>query len=179
VFYRFQKPGDERFPVMLELFCRAPDGIKLAEGSHLTPIPIDEAVASLSAILLDDAYYEFVLAGRKEVDGLPWVGEDRLIPLKASAWLDLSERQAKGEHVDTKNIRKHANDVMRLSQLLAPEIRIPVAARIAEDLNRFLDGIEADRSIDPKSIKLNNTVAEIAGRIAQAYELRRAGKWRP
>lgn len=96
---------------MLELFCRAPHGIKLAEGSHLTPIPIDEAVASLSAILLDDAYYEFILAGRKEVDGLPWVGEDRLIPLKASAWLDLGERQAKGEHVDTKNIRKHANDV--------------------------------------------------------------------
>ena len=178
VFYRFQKPGNERFPVMLELFCRAPDGIKIAEGSHLTPIPIDEAVASLSAILLDDAYYEFILAGRKEVDGLPWVGEDRLIPLKASAWLDLSERQAKGEHVDTRNIRKHVNDVMRLSQLLAPEIRIPVAARIAEDLKRFLDGIEADRSIDPKSIKLNNTVAEIVERIARAYELKRGGKLR-
>ena len=84
---------------MLELFCRAPEGINLAEGSHLTPIPIDEAAASLSAILLDDAYYEFILAGRKEVDGLPWVGEDRLIPLKASAWLDLGERQAKGEPV--------------------------------------------------------------------------------
>lgn len=178
VFYRFQKPGNERFPVMLELFCRAPDGIKIAEGSHLTPIPIDEAVASLSAILLDDAYYEFILAGRKEVHGLPWVGEDRLIPLKASAWLDLSERQAKGEHVDTRNIRKHVNDVMRLSQLLAPEIRIPVAARIAEDLKRFLDGIEADRSIDPKSIKLNNTVAEIVERIARAYELKRGGKLR-
>jgi hypothetical protein len=75
----------------------------------------------LSAILLDDAYYEFILAGRREVDGLPWVGEDRLIPLKASAWLDLGERQAKGEPIDTKNIRKHANDVLRLSQLLAPD----------------------------------------------------------
>jgi hypothetical protein len=173
VFYRFQKPVDERFPAMLELFCRAPDGIKLAEGSHLTPIPIDEAVASLSAILLDDAYYEFILAGRREADGLPWVGEDRLIPLKASAWLDLGERQAKGERVDTRDIRKHANDVLRLSQLLAPEVRIPVAARIAEDLIRFLDGIEQDRSIDPKSIKLNNSIAEIVERIAQSYQLDR------
>ena len=173
VFYRFQTPADERFPVMLELFCRAPDGIKLAEGSHLTPVPIDEAIASLSAILLDDAYYEFILAGRREADGLPWVGEDRLIPLKASAWLDLNERHAKGEHVDTRNIRKHANDVMRLSQLLAPEARIPVGARIAEDLNCFLDGIEADRSIDPKSIKINNSVAEIIERIAQSYQLDR------
>ena len=51
VFYRFQKPADDRFPVMLELFCRAPEGIQLAEGSHLTPIPLDEAVASLSAIV--------------------------------------------------------------------------------------------------------------------------------
>jgi hypothetical protein len=46
VFYRFQKPADAHFPAMLELFCRSPDGIQLAAGSHLTPIPLDEAVAS-------------------------------------------------------------------------------------------------------------------------------------
>lgn len=32
-FYRFIKPGDERFPVMVELFARAPDGLKPAEGT--------------------------------------------------------------------------------------------------------------------------------------------------
>lgn len=175
VFYRFQKPTDRRFPVLLELFCRAPDGIKLAEGSHLTPIPLDEAVASLSAILLDNDYYAFIMAGRKESDGLSWVGEDRLIPLKATAWLELNERKANGENVDTKDIRKHANDVIRLSQLLAPESRFPIAERIASDLNRFLDGITADRSLDPKSLKLNNTLVEIVQRIAQAYDLKRGG----
>ena len=114
VFYRFQRPANERFPVMLELFCRAPDGIKLAEGSHLTPIPLDEAVASLSAILLDDEYYAFIMAGRKESDGLPWVGEDRLIPLKASAWLGPqcapSERRGRGcqEHPQTRERRDAA-----------------------------------------------------------------------
>ena len=173
VFYRFQQPENERFPVMLELFCRAPDGVELAHGSHLTPIPLDEAVASLSAILLEDEYYAFIIAGRKESDGLPRVGEDRLIPLKASAWLDLTARKAKGETVDSKSIRKHANDVMRLSQLLTPETRIPVVPRIAKDLNRFLDGIAADRSLDPKSIKLNSTVSEVVERIALAYELNR------
>ena len=113
VFYRFQKPADERFPAMLELFCRAPDGINLAGDSRLAPIPINQAAASLSAILLDDAYYQFILTGRKELDGLPWVSEDRLIPLKASAWLNLGERQTKGETVDSRDIRKHANDVLR------------------------------------------------------------------
>ena len=89
VFYRLQRPADERFPVMLELFCRAPEGINLAEGSHLTPIPIDEAAESLSAILLDDA-----CAGRKEVDGLPWVGEDRLTRSRpARGWNSASARR--------------------------------------------------------------------------------------
>jgi hypothetical protein len=173
VFYRFQKPGDGRFPVMLELFCRAPDEIRLAQGSRLTPIPIEEAVASLSAILLNDEYYEFIFAGRKEVDGLPWVGEDRLIPLKASAWLDLSARQARGEGVDSRNIRKHANDVLRLSQLLAPDARIRVPASIAQDLNGFLDGIEADSTIDPMSLNIGSSTVAIVDRIAQAYELNR------
>lgn len=66
-----------------------------------------------------------------------------------------------------------ANDVLRLSQLLAPDTRIPVAERIALDLTRFLDAIEADRSIDPKSAKINSSVAEIAERIARAYGLNR------
>jgi hypothetical protein len=66
VFYRFQKPADAHFPVMLELFCRSPEGIQLDESSHLTPIPLDEAVASLSAILLDDGYYSFIIQGRRD-----------------------------------------------------------------------------------------------------------------
>jgi hypothetical protein len=42
--------------------------------------------------------------------------------------LDLSARKAEGQTVDAKDIRKHGNDAFRLSQLLAPESRIPVAA---------------------------------------------------
>jgi hypothetical protein len=171
-FYRFQKPADERYPVMLELFCRAPAGIALAAGSHLTPIPIDEAVASLSAILLDDDYYTFIMSGRRETDGLPWVGEDRLIPLKAVAWLDLKARYDKGEAVDAKNVRKHANDVLRLAQLLAPDVRIAVVEKIAQDLARFLEGIAADATINPGALGLPGTQAEIAGRIKLAYEVR-------
>jgi hypothetical protein len=172
IFYRFQKPADDRFPVMLELFARVPDGLRLAEGSQLTPIPIDEAVSSLSAILLDDAYYEFILSGRREGDGLPWIGEDRLIPLKATAWLDLSQRKEQGADIDGKNIRKHLNDVLRLSQLLTPTKHIPLPSRIGNDLRRFLNRVVSDPSIDPKSLQLGDvTVLELATRIAQAYEL--------
>jgi hypothetical protein len=171
-FYRFQKPTDNSFPVMVELFSRAPDPLRPIESGELTPIPFDEAVPSLSAILLDDDYYAFIMAGRREADGLSWVGEDRLIPLKAIAWLDLSARKERGEQVDAKNIRKHANDVLRLSQLLAATTRIPLEGKIAGDLRRFLDAAAADASLDPKALGLGRiSLADILARVEQAYGL--------
>jgi len=172
IFYRFQKPADERYPAMIELFARAPDGLQPSEGSQLTPIPMDEAVASLSAILLDDVYYAFIMEGRREVDRLPWVGEDRLIPLKAIAWLELTARKQQGAKIDAKDVRKHLNDVLRLSQLLAPATRIALAKKISDDLTRFLLAVAADKSIDPKALQIGNaTVAELTARIAMAYEI--------
>jgi hypothetical protein len=91
-FYRFVKPADPSYPFMLELFSRAPDGLQLQVGAQLTPIPVDEAISSLSAILLDDQYYELIVTGRQTSEGITWLGADCLIPLKASAWLDLSAR---------------------------------------------------------------------------------------
>jgi hypothetical protein len=174
VLYRFQKPADATFPFMLELFCRSPNGIQLAESSRLTPIPFDEGVSSLSTILLDESYYRFIMDGRRELDGLSWIGEDRLIPLKAHAWLDLGERKVRGEPIDSKNIRKHANDVMRLSQLLSPGSRIPAPPRITEDLERFLKALTADETYSPTSLGLDTTLSQIAERISIAYQLKHA-----
>lgn len=170
IFYRFQKPTDERYPAMLELFARAPNALQPATGSQVTPIPLDDAVLSLSAILLDEAYYDFIMAGRREVEGLPCVGEDRLIPLKAIAWLELSERKQRGATVDAKDVRKHLNDALRLSQLLAPATRITIDKKITDDMTRFLALVAADTAIDPKALQLGNaTVAELVDRIARAY----------
>jgi hypothetical protein len=172
VLYRFQKPADPSFPAMLELFCRTPDGIQLGAGSRLTPIPIDEAIASLSAILLDDAYYTFIIDGRRSVDQLSWIGAEQLIPLKARAWMDLTARKANGEAIDSKDIRKHANDAVRLSQLLTPDSQIALAAKIAADLNQFLEGVAADGSYDPKALQIAGALEEILARIARAYGLK-------
>ncbi len=169
VHYRFQKPADERYPAMLELFCRAPDGISLGSDAHLTPIPISEAVASLSAILLDDDYYAFVMGGRRVADGLPWVAEDRLIPLKAVAWLDLSARAARGESIDSRDIRKHANDILRLSQLLAPGTVIDAGAKITADLHLFLDNLLTDNTVDPRAVGLRESLTDLVTRIRAAY----------
>lgn len=173
IFYRFQKPTDDRYPMLIELFSRAPDGLHPVQGSQLTPIPMDEAASSLSAILLDETYYAFIMAGRREVDGLPWIGEDRLIPLKGVAWLELTAQKEQGAKVDAKDVRKHLNDVLRLSQLLAPTTRIALPRKIGDDMRRFLVAVAADSSVDPKALRLGNvSVAELVARIAQAYAIR-------
>lgn len=170
-FYRFQKPTDTSYPAMIELFSRAPDALQPIETGHLTPIPLDEELSSLSAILLDEDYYAFVIAARRERDGLAWVDETRLIPLKAAAWLDLRDRKAKGEDVDSHTIRKHAMDVFRLSQLLTDETRIEISGRVRDDLIRFLTEAQADESLDPKALKMRVGRDEILDRLAVAYGL--------
>lgn len=171
-FYRFTKPTDDTFPIMVELFARQPNLLKPIEGGHLVPVPFDEGVSSLSAILLDDEYYEFILAGRTEVDDVPMIGEDRLIPLKALAWMDLSERRAKGEKIDDKNVRKHFNDVLRLSGLLTADSAIAVTGKVAEDMRRFLDKVAA-AEVDLSSLgyRKGTKLDELLGRIGKAFGL--------
>lgn len=172
-FYRFQKPTNERFPAMVELFARTPDLLRPIEPGHLTPIPIDEAVPSLSAILLDEDYYAFILAGRREINGLTLIGEDRLIPLKALAWMELRDRRDRGESVDSKTVRKHINDVVQLSALLTEETRIELQGRLVADMRRFLTEAAAlDPPFDPAALGLGRTSAqEVIDRLRSAFGL--------
>lgn len=150
-FYRFQKPTSEGFPFMLELFSRSPDGLPVARGSHLTPIPTSEEVSSLSAILMDAEYYGFVRSATKHVDGLPVVGPEGLIPLKARAWLDLTERKANGEAIDSRDIKKHKNDIFRLYQIVDPETTLHVPAKVKTDMAAFVARV-ASEGVDLKAL---------------------------
>ncbi|MCS7466137.1 hypothetical protein NZK35_05545 [Stieleria sp. ICT_E10.1] len=161
-YYRFQRPSDLAFPFMLELFSRSPDQFAPAEGSVLTPIPMGEDISSLSAILLDDSYYSFLQSGKKVVDGIPIATAEQLVPLKARAWLDLSERKADGDHVDSRDIKKHKNDVFRLFPILDPEFSAVVPDNVKSDLVRFLDRIKSE-TIDFKSFGLSGQTIETIG----------------
>lgn len=154
-FYRFQKPGNDEFPAMLELFSRVPDALSIASRSHLVPIPIDEEISSLSAILLDEAYYGWIYSGKREIEGVPIVGPEYLVPLKAKAWLDLSARSEAGDNIDSRAIKKHKNDVFRLFQVIAPETRPNPPAPIVEDMRAFLDRM-ATEGVDLKLLGLGS-----------------------
>ena len=155
-FYRFTSPKSKEYPYMIEIFSRNPEGIILDTNATFTPLPIDEEISSLSAILLNESYYALLKNGQTIIDGIPVVSAVCLIPFKAKAWLDLKERKANGEHVDSKNIRKHKNDVFRLAQLITANTRQGLSMEVASDMKQFLSEIEKEE-VDLKSIGVRGT----------------------
>jgi hypothetical protein len=156
-FYRFNKPSNPEFPFMLELFSRKPDELVLEDDSELTPIPVDEDVSSLSAILLDDDYYQCIEDGRLIIDGVSILGPEYILPFKAKAWLDLSNRKAAGKAVDSKQIKKHRNDVFRVFVLLSPEQRVDVADGVKNDMQTFIDAMPNEQGLDINNFGINNS----------------------
>lgn len=171
ILYRFAKPSAEGYPAMLELFSDAPEGFNLAPGSHLTPLPIAEEAASLSAILLDADYYAFLKTMARPLDGVPVLDEAGIIPFKARAWIDLSRRQAEGEKVDDRDLKKHRNDVARMLQLLSPEVSYDLPDSIGSDMKAFIDGLAAQDDFTPKQFGVAMTKEVVIDRLRSAYKL--------
>jgi hypothetical protein len=170
-FYRFHKPSDQSFPFMIELFSPKPGTLDLPENAELTPIPVEEDIVSLSAILLDDGYYEALQSAKRKIEGVTVIDETLLIPFKARAFLDLSARAEAGEKIDSKNIKKHRNDVPRLTQLLPGDALITLPDQIRDDTRRFLDLAEADDTLDPKALNVPFTRDEAIALLRSAYKL--------
>ncbi len=137
-FYRFSHPISNEYPAMIELFARKINGLSISPEANVTPLPIDDEMSSLSAILLNDDYYDFLRTGIIEIDGINILDVYHLIPFKMKAWLDLSKRKSLGEKIDEKSIKKHKNDVFRLSELMNAKMKIRVSETIYEDINNFI-----------------------------------------
>ena len=76
-----------------------------------------------------------------------------------------------GEHVDGKNIRKHKNDVFRLSILLTSDIRVILSAAIRSDLEKFFSAMEAE-TIDLKAFGIRSqSQQEILQKLKTIYGL--------
>ena len=153
-YYRFQRPSEQDYPAMLELFSRRIDGLDVPEEDvHLTPVPVDEDLSNLSAILLDDALYAWILEGRRTLADVPVVGAVEMVALKMRAFLDLSDRKSRGEAVDAKDIKKHRNDVLRLLQVVTAEPIDSAPDGVREDAARFADMAISDQP-DPRNLAL-------------------------
>lgn len=170
-FYRFDKPTTEGFPFMLELFSRAPDQLKISDDAHLTPIPADGEVSSLSAILLDEDYYQCIKNGKIVIDGISVLSADFILPFKAKAWLDLNQRKQAGEAVDSKAIKKHRNDVFRLFGLLAPTQRIEIPDAIKQDMASFLAAISKEDNLNLKDFGIAKNLPDVLQGLSNIYQI--------
>ncbi len=149
-FYRFDKPEDDAFPKMIELFCRNDFELKNAEG--ITPIHIDDEISSLSAILLNDDYYKALLSGRVIRSGFSVLRPEYIILFKAKAYLDLKMRKDSGEKVDSSDIKKHKKDVLRIAAELMLEKVENLPITVNADIHNFIESLEQE-PFDQNSLK--------------------------
>lgn len=167
--YRFHSPTDDSFPYMIELFSRIPDAISYEGEGRYTPLPIGEEASSLSALLMDHAYYELVHGGMIVIDGLPILRPEYIVLLKARAWLDLTARRESGEIVNSNDIKKHKNDPFRLFTILSPELRLEISEPVRSDFEKFLEGMSGE-SIDLHNLGIRDMdLAEVIRNFRQIY----------
>lgn len=139
-FYRFDKPKKGDYPKMIELFART--DFELRKMSGLTPIHIDDGISSLSAILLNDDYYKALLDGKVVYSGLSVLRPEYLILFKAKAYLDLRARKEIGENVDSRNIKKHKNDILRIVAEFFLEPINMLSETVQMDVKEFIRRLE-------------------------------------
>ena len=168
-FYRFTKPALPQYPYMLEILSRKPDilGDRLPGG--IVPMTVDAEIVSLSAILLDEDYYKFIIDQKSELANIIIAPAPCLIPLKIRAWLDLNKRRKNNEQVDSRDIKKHKNDVFRLSQLLTSQPITNIPASIIQDIVLFVTNMrEEEVNLEQLGIK-GTTTTDILDQLIKVF----------
>jgi hypothetical protein len=157
------------------LFCRKPDAITIPEGFHLTDIPTGEEASSLSAILLDDDYYQFALANTTISEGLHHANDVALIVLKAKAFLNNLARKKEGHKVQDDDIDKHRKDVIRRTVAIDPQKKIEPPDIIKEDLRAYIQTVREENP-DVKQLLKNlgsgeSTLETILEQLTMSFQL--------
>ncbi len=161
-FYRFKNPQNQDYPKMIELFSRKQQ-FDLPEDAHLLPLHISDEISSLSAILLNEDYYQFMLSGKRVIDGISVLDERYLIPFKAKAWCELVERRSQGEEGQSRHITKHFKDIVRLVQLLPQNAKVKISGIVESDMRTFVEDMLTSEFVPENmdAVKLSNLLKNI------------------
>lgn len=140
------------YPEMLELFSIYPDYPLKGKG-RTVPVHFDDD-ASLSALLLDQDYYQLLLQEKEIVQGYSVLNNKGLIIFKAKAWLDMKEKVEQGEKIDSRKIKKHLNDVSRLVGSLNNSDRLSElhpTNKVSQDMQKFLHKLSENSQEIPQN----------------------------
>lgn len=153
-FYRFIEPRAKGYPYMLELFSRTPKVLGTPpEDIHITDIQTGEDVSSLSAILMNNDYYNLTMQHSTLIDGLRVASEPCLVVLKTRAFFGNQELKAQGVKIQDDKIYKHKKDVLRLLAVIDPGFRLPVPDSIRPDIENFITMMEMENDEIQQSLK--------------------------
>ncbi len=141
--YRFTTEK-EGYPVQIELLSRHSDILGEPSGFHIEPIPLSEDLSSLSAIMMDDDNYELTVANSAEQGGVRIATPTTLICLKARAYLNLLNDRANGKHVNSKDIKKHKTDVLKLIATASIPEPVAVPQSVYDSVMEYAESIEKE-----------------------------------
>ena len=141
--YRFTTEK-EGYPVKIELLSHHSDILGEPSGYHIEPIPLSEDLSSLSAIMMDDDNYELTVANSTEQDGVRIATPTTLICLKARAYLNLLKDRANGKHVNSKDIKKHKTDVLKLIATASIPEPVAVPQSVYDSVMEYAASIEKE-----------------------------------
>lgn len=149
-YYRFSKPENKEFPEIIEIFARNENKLELEEGQYIIPVNNDE-VEKLSAILLDDEYFNLIKDNvHKNENGYSIITPLATICLKARAYREMNERKKKDEKIDSKDIRKHRNDIIKLTVVLEEGNVLKLSKQASGDMKNIIQELD---TIDPSSYR--------------------------
>ena len=141
--YRFTTEK-EGYPVKIELLSHHSDMLGEPSGFHIEPIPLSEDLSSLSAIMMDDDNYELTVANSAEQGGVRIATPTTLICLKARAYLNLLNDRANGKHVNSKDIKKHKTDVLKLIATASIPEPVAVPQSVYDSVMEYAESIEKE-----------------------------------
>lgn len=170
-FYRFRKPTSKDVPSEIELFSRRPIAYPVDDSVRTIPIHVSDNVTSLSAVVLDTVYYRLLKEGREVINGFSVLSTKYLVVFKAKAWLDLNDRQAKGQHVDSTDIKKHINDIFRLHEILEDSEPITLSIEVKDDMDKFINEL-IQSELNPTAIpNVGSSLEEITNTYKSIFSI--------
>jgi len=169
--FRFISP-QEGFPVQIELLSKYSDILGEPAGFHLTPIPVGDEISSLSAILMEEEYYNQTIENSIVDDGIRIASPLSLLCLKVKAFLNLTEERKTNPEVRSSDVKKHRDDVFKLLAMrIDPFTPVELSAGMMKSINDFTGMIELSLPNQSLQDSLQRTDDEIRGYLNMMKEI--------
>ena len=159
--YRFVEPKQNGYPKIIELF--AVDNNKQL-NRYLEKINIIDDEEELSAIVVDEDIFNFIIQRKTFVDELPVVDEIGLIALKSHAYFQNYYLYNEKKIINKNDYLKHRNDVIRLLlSLNSDEKAVSLPKILKDDCYKFVEILRESQNVVKQIAKTNvevNTLIE-------------------